>query len=157
MIANVTSTGYMRYLLYGFFWLIAPMQANACVGAISDDTLFFDAAADAQPRADVIAKVTLLDVSLHDAFKVIATARIQEVLRSSDHSLHQGSIITLKYLLTSCGPNNRRGSEGTIMAKARSDGRGLLVLYPFMRRHSDSRISNSCVNESNGEIKSACK
>jgi hypothetical protein len=120
--------------------LLVPTQVHACLGASMEDTLFFETIPNLQPDVDVIAKVTLLNVSVLDFYKGTATAKVLQVLKTSDERVHQGSIITMKYLVSSCGPNHIHGNEGTIIAKAGADSKGRFVWYPYMRRYSDGRI-----------------
>lgn len=147
----------MRYLIALVLCvLLVPTQVHACLGAILEDTLFFDAIPNMQPDADVIAKVSLLDVSVLDFYKGTATARVLQVLKTPDERIHQGSMISIKFMVSSCGPNHERGNEGIIIAKAGSDSEGRLVLYPYMRRYSDARITAPCIGKLQGQITDSC-
>ena len=146
----------MRYLiaLAFCFPLVAP-QAHACRGASEEHTLFFETIPNPQPDADVIAKVTLLDVSVLDFHKGTATVKVLQVLKTPDERVHQGSILSMKFGVTSCGPNYRNGN-GTIIAKAGADSEGRLVLYPYMRRYSDGHITVPCMGKLQGQITDSC-
>jgi hypothetical protein len=147
----------MRYLIALVLCvLLAPTQVHACQGAILEDTLFFDAIPEVQPDADVIAKVVLLDVSILDFYKGTATAKVLQVLKAPDERIHPGSMISMKFMVSSCGPNHRGGNEGTIIAKAGADGEGRLVFYPYMRRYSDGRITAPCMGRLHGKITDSC-
>jgi len=131
----------MRYLIaLAFCFLLIAPHVHACRGG-QEDTLFFETIPNPQPDADVIAKVTLLDVSVLGFYKGTATAKVLQTPKTSDKRVHQGRIITMKYLVSSCGPNHMLGNEGTIIAKAGTDSEGGLVLYPYMRRYSDGHIT----------------
>ena len=145
----------MRLLvaLTSCFLLIVP-QAHACRG--QGDTLFFEATPNPQPDADVIVKVTLSDVSVSEFYKGIATARVLQVLKAPDKKLSQGSIVTMKYMVSSCGPDPINGSEGTIIAKTGADAEGRFVLYPYTRRYEDGRITAPCIGRLRGQITDSC-
>lgn len=98
-------------------------------------TLFFEAIPNPQPDADVIAIVSLSDVIWGTA-----TAKITQVLKTSDARVHESEKFAMKYRFTSCGPNHNNGDEGTIIARVGNDSKGSLVLYPYMRRRGDGRI-----------------
>ncbi|MBI3571665.1 MAG: hypothetical protein HY082_11300 [Gammaproteobacteria bacterium] len=132
----------MRYLIALVLCaLLVPTHVHACLGASMEYSLFFETIPNLQPDADVIAKVTLLDVSVLDFYKGTATAKVLQVLKTPDERVHQGSILSMKFMVSSCGPNHSNGNEGTIIAKAGADSEGRLVLYPYMRRYSDGRIT----------------
>lgn len=101
-----------------------------------EDTLFFKTIPNPQPNADVIAKVSLSDVN-----RGTATAKLIEVLKTSDARVHQGDKIPMTYRFTSCGPNHINGDEGTIIAKIGTDSGGRLVLFPYMRRYMDGHLT----------------
>jgi hypothetical protein len=129
----------MRYLIaLAFCFLLASPQAHACPGVFADESLFFDAIPDPQPDADVIAKVSLSNV-IYDG-SVIVTATVMQVLKTSDTRVRRGGKITMRYMESSCGPGARNGGEGIIIAKAATDSKGRLVLYPYTYRRSDGRF-----------------
>lgn len=112
--------------------LLAPMQAHACLWAGLQDSLFFKTIPTTQPDADVIAQVVLLDASVLDFYKGAATAKVLQVLKTSDERVQQGSVISLKFLVTSCGPTVKAGMSGVIIAKTGTDSNGSLELYPYL-------------------------
>ncbi|OOG35867.1 hypothetical protein [Polaromonas sp. A23] len=132
----------MRYLIaLVFCLLLVPPQVHACLGASLSHKLFFETIPNPQPDADVIAKVSLSDVSVLDRYLGTATATVMQVLRTSDARVQQGAKIAVKYEFTSCGPYPENGAEGTIIARAGADSKGLLELYPYMRRDADDHIT----------------
>jgi hypothetical protein len=101
-----------------------------------EDTLFFETIPDSRLEADLIAKVSLSDVN-----RGTATAELIHVIQTSDARVNQGEKIPVQYSFTSCGPNHQNGAEGIVIAKTGTDSEGRLVLYPYMRRYSDGRIT----------------
>lgn len=127
----------MRYLIgLAFCCVLLSSPAHACRGVSEEDTLFFETMPDPQLEADLIAKVSLSEVS-----RGAAMAELMQVLKVSDSRLHQGERLPLKYRFTSCGPNHRSGAEGVIIGRLGTDSEGRLVLYPYMRRYRDGRIT----------------
>ena len=112
-----------------------------------ENTLFFKAMPNPPPDADVIAKVALLDVSVLDRYKGSATAKVLRVIRPADGKVHEGDILSLKYMVSSCGPNHQIGHEGTIVAKAGTDSAGRLVWYPYTYRNSDGMFWPPSINK----------
>lgn len=134
----------MRYLIaFVLCALLAPIQALACRSG--EYTLLFETIPNPPPDSDVIVKVTLLEESKLNNYQGIATAKVSQVLKSSDKRIHQDSIITMKYLVSSCGPYHLNGDEGAIIAKASTDSKGGLVLYPYMRRYHDGYITQPAI------------
>lgn len=147
----------MRYLtVLVLCVLLVPTQVHACLGADMEDTLFFETIPNLQPDADVIAEVTLLNVSVLDFYKGTATAKVLQVLKTPNERIHQGSIISVKFMFSSCGPNHINGDEGRIIAKAGTDSEGRFALYPYMRRYSDGRITAPCMGKLQGQITDSC-
>lgn len=148
---------YMRYLIALLFCiLLVPAHVQACRGAMEEDTVFFETIPALQLDADVIAKVTVSDVSILDFYKGTATVKVLQVLRTADERVHQGSVASLKFMVSSCGPHHKSGNEGTIIAKAGADSEGRLVLYPYMRRYSDGHITVPCMGRLQGKITDSC-
>lgn len=128
----------MRHLIaLVFCFLLASPQVHACQGPQSQDELFFKNIPNPQPDANFIAEVTLLDISDFGT----STAKVLQVFNTSDERVYPGSIVTMKYGISSCGPYPISGQKGIIMAKAGTDTKGRLVLYPYTnRRYGDGRI-----------------
>lgn len=127
----------MRYLIaLASCLLFLSLQAQACRGRILEDTLFFETLPNPPLNANLIAKVSLSEVS-----RGTATAEIIQVLTTSATEIHQGENFPIKFSFSSCGPNHQNGAEGVIIAKTGVDSVGRLVLYPYMRRYSDGRIT----------------
>jgi hypothetical protein len=127
----------MRYLIaLALCFIFLSSQAQACLGRILEDTLFFETLPNPPLNANLIAKVSLSEVS-HGT----ATAEIIQVLQTSDSEVHQGEKLPIQFSFSSCGPNHQNGAKGIIIAKTGIDSVGRLVLYPYMRRYSDGRIT----------------
>ncbi len=147
----------MRYLIASVLcFLLAPTQVHACRGAVSEDTLFFEIIPDLQPAADLIAKVKLSDFNIADFYKGSATARILQVITTTDERVQQDGSFVIKFMVSSCGPHRRQGGEGTIVAKASVDSEGHIVLYPYVRRYSDDLITAPCIGKIKGKITDSC-
>ena len=128
----------MRYLIiFVFCVLLAPLQAQACRGPSMENTLFFTAIPNPPPDADVIAEVALLDVSVLNLYKGEAKAKVLRVIKPAAGSVHEGDILSLKFLVSSCGPDHQNGDKGTIVAKVETDQEGRLVWHPYTYRDSD--------------------
>lgn len=128
----------MRYLIaLASYVLLASSHAYACLGLNAENTLFFKTIPNPLPVADVIAEMVLLDVSVLDFYKGNATAKILRVIRSADARHHEGDIVSMKYMVSSCGPNHQSGDKGSIVANVGSDREGRRVLYPYTYRDSD--------------------
>lgn len=127
----------MRYLIaLASCLLFLSLQAQACRGHILEDTLFFETLPSPPLNANLIAKVSLSEVS-----RGTATAEIIQVLTTSAAEIHQGEKFPIKFNFSSCDPNHKNGAEGIIIAKTGIDGAGRLALHPYMRRYSDDRIT----------------
>jgi hypothetical protein len=133
----------MRYLIaLAFCFLLVTPQAHACLGYGLSNTLFFEAIPSLQTDVDVIAKVSLSDVNEETrTATATVTATVMQVLKTSDTRVNQGEKVAMKYEFSSCGPDHSNGEEGMIIAKAGTDSKGLLVLYPYMRRRDDGQIT----------------
>lgn len=157
--------------------LLASPQVYACMGPGLEFTLFFNANAqgffieklaqkpskteellELPPDADVLAEVVLTGADSAQ-FDIPTAANIVRVIKTSDDRVRRGKKIPIKFEFSSCGPNNRSGSQGTIMAKIGTDIDGGLVLCPYSRRFSDGLIHSpvgSTISECNpSEIEAA--
>ena len=150
-----------RKLIACVLCLIAP-QVHACMGAQMEDTIFFNADArhrmyDNQPPsrskaigmvsplpdADVIAEIFLTDLNDHDeSSTAMATANVIRVIKTTDARVRQGAKITVKFDVSSCGPQHRNGHTGSIFAKVGTDSEGRLVLCLYSRRFIDGLINS---------------
>ncbi len=133
----------MHYLMVlATCFLLASPQAHACRGISFEYRLFFETLPNPQPEADVIAKVSLSEVK-----DGTATAKVVQVLKTSDVRVQQGEQIPVKYSFTSCGPNPVNGAGGTIIANTGTDSEGHLVLYPYLRRYGDGHMTPPAVRK----------
>jgi len=138
----------MRYLIaLAPCVLLALSQAHACQGPIMEETLFFKAAPNPPPDADVIAEVALLDVSVLDLYKGEAKATVLRVIGPATGRVHKGDILSLKFLVSSCGPHHQSGDKGTIFAKVGTDPEGRLVWYPYGYRDYDGMFWPPSINK----------
>lgn len=127
----------MRYLIVlASCLLFLSLQAQACRGRILEHTIFFETLPSPPLNANLIAKVTLSEVS-----RGTATAEIMQVLITSASKIHQGEKFPIRFSFSSCGPNHQNGATGVIIAQTGTDDVGRLLLYPYMRRYSDGRIT----------------
>lgn len=127
----------MRYLIVlASCLLFLSLQAQACRGRILEYTIFFETLPSPPLNANLIAKVTLSEVG-----RGTATAEIIQVLPTSTTEIHQGEKLPINFSFSSCGPNHQNGAAGIIIAQTGIDSVGRLVLYPYMRRYSDGRIT----------------
>ena len=127
----------MRQLIaLAFCFIFLSSQAQACRGQILENTLFFESLPNPPLNANLVAKVSLSEVS-----RGTATAKIIQVLTTSTTEIYKGKNFPIKFRFSSCGPNHKNGAEGIIIAKTGIDGAGRLVLHPYMRRYSDDRIT----------------
>jgi hypothetical protein len=121
----------MRNILaLAFLSLLLSSQTYACRDPSAQLLLFFKDIPNPPPVADVVAKISLLDVG-----GGTATAVFTNVISTTDARFHQGGKIPLIYGNSSCGPSPLNGSEGMIFAKKGIDSKGRLVLYPYVQNH----------------------
>ncbi len=138
----------MRYLIAVVSCLLlAPLQAQACRGPSMENTLFFKAIPNPPPDADVIAEVALLNVSVLDLYKGEANAKVLRVIAPAAGRVHEGDILSLKFLVSSCGPYHQSGDKGTIVAKVGTDGEGRLMWHPYTYRDSDGMFWPPSINK----------
>ncbi|MES2585197.1 MAG: hypothetical protein V4627_20910 [Pseudomonadota bacterium] len=123
----------MRYLIASIFCLVlVSPQVHACPGFLAESTIFFVTIPNPLPNADVIAKVSLLEVN-----SGTATAKVLQLQMTSGVKIQQGDKIALQYKFNSCGPHHKSGDEGIIIARAVADSKGDLVLHPFSHQRAD--------------------
>ena len=129
---------HMRTLIaLTFCFLLAVPQVQAC-RPYDYETIFFGTIPDPPPDADVIAKVSLSDVS--GVWLVKTTATVIQVLKASDARVYPGAKIAMQVKVSSCGPFLKNGSEGTIIAKVAMDNEGHPVLCPYTYRERDEHF-----------------
>ena len=127
----------MRPLIaLAFCFLLASSHAHACRGHAMEDSLFLANVPNPPPEAEVIAQVSLSHVN-----EGTATATVMQVLKATDARVRQGDRISMRFNYSSCGPHHQNGEEGVIIAKAGTDSESRLVLYPYVRRYGDGRIT----------------
>lgn len=113
-----------------FSYLLLSQHAHACRDPRAGELLFFRDIPIPQPVADVVAKISLSDVSAG-----MATAFFLQVINTTDARFKQGEKVPVIYGNSSCGPYPVNGSEGMIIAIKGTDSQGRLVLYPYVRNH----------------------
>ncbi|MDR2875335.1 MAG: hypothetical protein LBV44_05340 [Methylobacillus sp.] len=137
----------MRHLVaLVFCFLLTVPQAQACLGARYD--LFFDAIPEPLPDTDVIAKVSLSNITGEG---YTATATILQLLGKSDSRVHQGDAITLVFPGSSCFYTPPNGNEGIIIAKLRADSDGSFLLHPYSHG-SPSGIVSPDIDGTNSHV-----
>lgn len=117
--------------------LLAPLNAQACRSINMQQTLFFKAIPNPLPSAELIAEVTLMDVAVIDGYKGEAKANVLHLVKSASGRVHEGDILSLKFLVSSCGPLPQQGQKGTILAREEIDKDGRRVWRPYSFRNSD--------------------
>ncbi|MDR1309814.1 MAG: hypothetical protein LBL95_07965, partial [Deltaproteobacteria bacterium] len=139
------SLGHIAFVLCLLF--AGATQAYACA-TTWPETLFFDVIPEKLLDADVIAKVSLLtDVSkypspgMEEALGAGAVSVVQ-IIKTSDARLHQDEKIAIKVDPMTCSYiDHNNGDEGIIIAKARSDAEGRLVLCLYTRNLLNRHIT----------------
>ena len=132
----------MRMIALFFALILLPAgMAQACMGAMLEDSLFFEQMPEPTLDADVVARVTIKQiVPDHEPNAMVtAAARVDEVVSGSTKV---GDIIELRYIVSSCGPNQKEGNSGLIIAKHTTDIKGRAALTPYTIRPSDGRIDS---------------
>lgn len=105
--------------------MVSSSAAIACRSPLSEYTIFFDGApTPPKEAAPIQTRVRILDV-VDTNGRATADAVVLEDVRG----LKAGDAIQLEYRLTSCGPYQRAGDEGTIYATKGDTG----AFHPFMR------------------------
>ena len=155
--------------------LAGSPSGHACQGVDQEYTLFFNANAPAlfveslgqNPSAgeglvnlpsdvDLVAEAILTGAnSAQDGMPT--AAKIVRVIKTSDARVSPGEEIPIRFDITSCGPNHRSGSKGTIAAQIETDIDDLPVLCPYSRRFGDGSINSPSVNECFPSITSMAK
>jgi hypothetical protein len=130
----------MRYFtaLIIFLLILSP-QVHACRSVSASYFIFFKTIPDPPPDADVIAKISILNVKQKNSSAII-TVKVMQLLKTSDARIHQGMSIPMKIFFTDCGPERlKNGDEGIIIAQVRVDSKEhLVMLYPYRRRFESS-------------------
>ena len=136
--------------------IITSSQANACPARLLENTIFFEKTPPSLSSADVIAEVKIKSLFVPKSYKnqkdyindikkgvfdhPEPTKAI--ILKSIKGELKAGEEVTLHYQTSSCGPNIGVDAQGIIIAEFAKNSNDHSVLYPYMRRFGDNRISN---------------
>lgn len=68
------------------------------------------------------------------------TAKIAQVVKSLGLTLRPGDKVVLECNYSSCGPNEKAGAEGLIVAKIARDKSHGFTLHPYLIRRHGSRV-----------------
>lgn len=131
-------------MMMALMWLLPVSAAQACMGAMLEDTIFFEKMPEKPLDADIVAKVTLGNV-IHDGIIASATARVSEVVKGN---LSIGDKILLRYVVSSCGPNHQFGGSGLIIVKRTGVVNGEPAYTPYTRNFVGTRIGFPIATES---------
>jgi hypothetical protein len=114
-----------RSLFFAAFFVLMASPASACLGPMLEHTIFFKQA-PADTKADLVAQGTLEEVrnnppkNANDRVPTAtAVVRLTQVFQGKAKA---GERVTLQYEVSSCGPNQRVGEKGMIIAKASAAG-----------------------------------
>ncbi len=110
------------------------LPALACLGYLSEDTLFFTEIPVKISKADFIAKITITDIK-QTGLEATVTARVSD---NQKGTIKGGQIVQFQYLVSSCGPNHKVQEQGLIVAKSLGEKDGKLILQPYMHKRSDN-------------------
>jgi hypothetical protein len=131
----------MRYLMTLIFCfpLLSP-QVHACfIG--TGETIFFDGSPYIQPPEPGVAAIvsTLEKKGSNGGATVTQTAKVVQILSSSDARVKEGDIVAMRYENSSCisGPNGRKGM---IVAKTGTDSKGNVVLHLFTNHNAPAML-----------------
>lgn len=106
-----------------------------------ENTIFFTAAPRPYPEDVLIAEVSVSQVNESNAVEgATAQVKIVRIEQTPPAPVRPGDMIPMKYRVSSCGPKVQEGATGIIVAKTGWDSRGQRVLYPYTRRHDDTRM-----------------
>lgn len=123
----------MRYFVGLVLCFLCSIQnVHACWN--TDSSLFFWAAPSTQPNADLVATVSVSEVSKL-RMPVTATVTILKIEKTSDTRIREGDTVAMKFGGDSCGPRASSGAKGTIVARTGTDSEGRLVVYPYSMSH----------------------
>jgi hypothetical protein len=115
---------------------LTALPAKTCLGQMQESTLFFETVPEAIAASDVIAEVEIEKLK-GDILPETATVRVLKVRRGT---MKEGEKAVLNYSVSSCGPNQKVGEKGLIIAQKITGENGEPALRPYMRRFSDDRI-----------------
>ncbi len=123
-----------------FLMMLVAQPARACLGHSEESTIFFDKI-PSQPKLKYdLAAIVKIDRIEHDRQQPNLTTASGLVTKVLQGNVRVGDRIRLRYEVSSCGPNERVGKSGLVIAKRAIARSRKDLLSPYTRRFEDNKI-----------------
>lgn len=124
-----------------FFLLAVPLPAQACMGYMMEDTLFFAKIPPEAAGADIVADVVIKTDNSRSGGADRPDGVEAEIRAVQKGDVKTGDRVFLKFLSTSCGPWHESGETGTIAARKIGVENGMPVLHPYLARRGGAHVA----------------
>lgn len=131
----------IRFIPFVVMSLFLATPAQACMGYMMENTLFFDAVPPEGADADVIAKVVIKTDNDRSGAADRPEGVEAEIRAVQKGDVKTGDRVFLKFLSTSCGPWHEAGETGMIVARKIGDDGGMVVLHPYLGRRGEAHVA----------------
>lgn len=127
----------VRFIQFLAISLFLATSAQACMGYMAEDTLFFEGVPAEAAAADVIASVIIKTDNSRSGAADRPDGVEAEIRAVQKGDVKTGDRVFLKFLSTSCGPWHKAGEVGMIAALKIGEEGGMVVLHPYLARRGE--------------------